>query len=158
MINAAALISVLESEKETYQALLDLSKRKHNLIVEGDIEGLQDAVRDTERTVITMCNLEKERQKIVGLSRSSLKAPQRLSTIIRSLDEASAAQAQALREEILSIMNELDMSNKTNAELIKKGIGHIQFMLSSLVHDDNPTYSNKTNPQKAALRLFDGRA
>lgn len=160
MVDTAALLGILESEKESYRSLLELSKRKQDLIINGDIEGLSDVVRQTERIMLNVCDLEEKRLALIGAStgNDSSHVPPELSTMLGGLDKQTIDKALRLKDEILSIIGELAEVNKTNAELLKRNLNYTSFMLSAIMPDENPMYSNKSNPQGSALRLFDGRA
>lgn len=160
MIDATALIGILESEKESYKSLLDLSKKKQDFIVKGDVEGLTGAVKAAERMMISACNLEKERLALFGVDvkKGLPQETPNLSSLIKGFDTVSAAKAARLKDELIALVAELDEANKTNAELLQKHLSYIGFMLNVITQEDNPTYSNKSNPKGSSLRLIDGKA
>lgn len=159
-MDAVALINILRSEKESYQELLNLAKREQDLIVKGDIEGLSDVVKATEHLMFTVRDLEDKRLTLLSVfNDSTLPQPSpELSAIIKNLDEPEAREAKGLKDEMLSIIEDLGEVNRTNAELIKRNIGYVDFLLSALMREENPTYGDKPSPQGSSPKLFDGRA
>jgi len=159
-IDAVALVNILRSEKESYQELLNLAKREQELIIDGDIEALSDVLKATEHLAMLVRDLEKKRFTLLGLDPDSM-SPQpspELSSIIKSFDDSSASEAKSLKDEILSIVRDLSEINQANAGLIKRKMDYVEFMLGTLMQEENPLYGNKPNPQGSSPKLFDGRA
>lgn len=158
--DAIALLDVLKSEKESYQELLNLSKKEQELIVSGNIEELSDVIKATEQMMQVVRDLERERLTLLDIDvDSNLPQPTpELSTIIKDFDKQSAAEAIELKDQMLSIIEDLGKTNRTNAELLRRNIGYVNFLFNAIMREENPLYGQKPNPQGANPKLFDGRA
>jgi len=159
-IDANALIDVLKSEKESYQGLLNLSKKEQELIVSGNIEDLSDVVKATEQMMRVVRDLERKRLTLLDVdTNSNLSQPTpQLSTILKDFDKQTAEAAAELKDQMLAIVEDLGETNKTNAELLRRNIGHTNFLFNAIMRDESPVYGQKPNPQGVNPKLFDGRA
>lgn len=159
-IDAVALMEVLKSEKELHQELLQLSREEHELIIEHNTAKLLKIVEAKENLLVRIRVLEKKRLLVSsgGMDQSLTKTPSDLSSIIQDLGEPLASEAEKLRAELILIVKDLAEVNQTNAELMKRNMGYIEFLLRAITSNQNPVYSNKPNPQSSTPKLFDGRA
>ena len=159
-IDDVALVEVLRSEKESYQDLLGLAKKEQELIIRRDTEELSEVLEAIERLIEKVRYLEGERFALLGADIDGLspQSSQTMSSFLTDLNGVSAVEACRLRDEILQIIDELSETNKTNAELINRSIGYIDFLLDSLVPAEDPCYAGAVKPQGSHARIFDGRA
>lgn len=158
-IDAVALIDVLKSEKESYQDLLNLARKEQELLLNGDAEGLTDVVKAMESRMIVARDLEEERLTLLKEAYGrDFQSPPELSAIVKHLDETVADKASILREEMLAIIKDLDETNRTNVELLKRNVKHVDFILGLVAGDENPLYTKEPNPRSSDPKLFDGRA
>jgi len=158
-IDAIALIDILKSEKESYQGLLDLAKKEQELLVKGDAKGLPEVIKAMEHRMTVARGLEAKRLTLLkDANPKNIESPTELSSIIKHLDKPAADAASALREEMLSIIENLGEINRTNAELLKRNMSHIDFMLGLITREENPLYAKDPNPRSSSPKLFDGRA
>jgi len=158
-IDANALLDVLKSEKESYQELLNLSKKEQELIVSGNIEELSDLVKATEQMMQGVRDLERKRLTLLQVGTDSIPQPvPQLSTILKDFDKQTADEAAKLKDQMLSIVEDLGETNKTNAELLRRNIGYINFLFNAIMREESPVYGQKPNPQGVNPKLFDGRA
>ncbi|MDI6816258.1 MAG: flagellar protein FlgN [Actinomycetota bacterium] len=159
-IDDVALVDVLRCEKESYQDLLGLAKKEQELIIGRDTEGLSEILEAIERIIVKARNLEEQRFALLGVDndRHPPQSSHTISSVLRSLNGVSAIEACKLRDEILQIIDELSETNKTNAELVNRSIGYIDFLLDSLLPAEDPCYGSAAMPQSPRARIFDGRA
>ncbi|MBS3908391.1 MAG: flagellar protein FlgN [Actinobacteria bacterium] len=160
-IDDVALVDVLRCERESYRDLLELAEREERFILERDAEGLMEVIRATERLIETVRELERERLALIsaGLNQTPSQPPQTLSSVMDSLSGTMAAEAARLRDEILEVIEALSEANRTNAELAQRSIGYIDFLLGTLISDDESfCYAEKSVARNSKPRLFDGRA
>lgn len=158
--DAAALIDILINEKESYQDLLELSRKEQELIIKGDVEGLSAIVKETEHLISTILDLQKKRLSLMGMDAGfdlpSL--PLEFSPIVNILDKPTAERASELKDAMLSIIKDLTEINRTNAELLKRSMSYIDFLLNEITREESPIYSNNPNPRRPSPRLFEGKA
>ena len=121
------LIGVLDKEEKEYVALLELSKRKTPVIIEGDVEKLQN-ITDEEQVVIDrLTAIEKEREQamadiadVINRDVKTLK----LSHLIEMLEKRPSERdaLRTLHDQLKATVGELKMINDQNRELIRQSL------------------------------------
>ncbi len=129
------LIETLDREEKEYVTLLDLSKRKTPVIVEGDVEKLQK-ITDEEQVVIDrLAAIDKERQQsmadiadVINRDVKTLK----LSYLIDMLDKRPKERDElaTLHDRIKATVDELKTVNDQNKVLIEQSLDIVNFNLN----------------------------
>ncbi len=129
------LIETLDREEKEYVILLDLSKRKTPIIVEGDVEKLQK-ITDEEQVVIDrLAAIDKERQQsmadiadVINRDVKTLK----LSYLIDMLDKRPKERDElaTLHDRIKATVDELKTVNDQNKVLIEQSLDIVNFNLN----------------------------
>ena len=130
-----ALIDTLDKEQKEYVTLLDLSKRKTPIIVEGNVEKLQ-TITDEEQVVIDrLAAIDKEREPamadiadVINRDVKTLK----LSYLIDMLDNRPKERDElaALHDRIKATVGELKTVNDQNRMLIEQSLDIVEFNLN----------------------------
>jgi len=141
------LISILQSEGDAYEELLELSKKKTTIIVSGDLEGLQK-ITDEEQDVVAKINrLDAKREEVTKdianvLNKDVTKL--KLADIINMLSQRPVEQnllAEA-HDKLKSVTGHMARVNEHNKELIQRSLEMVEFDLN-LIH------SMRSAPQTA---------
>ena len=141
------LISVLRSENEEYQQLLELSKKKTPVIVEGKIEELQ-RITDEEQSVVARINrLDSQREEVVKDIANVLNkdvTTLKLVNIIQMLDTRPGEQQELAKvhDDLRMTVMQMKTINDRNRELINNSREMVAF-------DINLLHSMKSAPQTA---------
>ena len=129
------LIRVLTAEEEKYKVLLELSKKKTPILVEGDIEKLQKITDEEQVIVDEVANLELSRQAAMEDIANVLNKD--VKTLKLSYLEEVLGKRPKEREELTRIhdrlkatIGELMVINSQNRELIRQSLDMIDFNLS----------------------------
>ena len=129
------LIRVLGAEDEKYKDLLELSKKKTPILVEGDIEKLQKITDEEQVIVDEVANLELSRQAAMEDIANVLNKD--VKTLKLSYLEEVLGKRPKEREELTRIhdrlkatIGELMVINNQNRELIRQSLDMIDFNLS----------------------------
>ena len=129
------LIRVLGAEDEKYKDLLELSKKKTPILVEGDIEKLQKITDEEQVIVDEVANLELSRQAAMEDIANVLNKD--VKTLKLSYLEEVLGKRPKEREELTRIhdrlkatISELMVINSQNRELIRQSLDMIDFNLS----------------------------
>ncbi len=139
------LVSTLVADLEVYRDLLDLARKKQNLVVKGDLVALEGLVEVEEALVQRAGRLEGERQEItLGLARAwGLPADAlTLSDIEKRCrgDSDPATQEAGTRlgeihAELKGLLEELHERNQENMQLLKRAMSVVRFSLQHLLPD-----------------------
>ena len=129
------LIRVLNSEEEKYKDLLELSKKKTPVIIEGDIQKLQKITDEEQKIVDEVSALEQNRLTVMGdianvfnKDVESLK----LSYLEEVLGKRPKEREDLTRvhDRLKATIGELMVINNQNRELIRQSLDMIDFNLS----------------------------
>ncbi len=129
------LIRVLNVEEEKYKDLLELSKRKTPVIVEGDIEKLQKITDEEQIIVDEVANLETSRlsamEDIANVLNKDVKTL-KLSYLEEVLGKRPKEREELARvhDRLKATIGELMVINDQNRELIRQSLDMIDFNLS----------------------------
>ena len=129
------LIRVLTAEEEKYKVLLELSKKKTPILVEGDIEKLQKITDEEQEIVDEVANIELSRQAAMEDIANVLNKD--VKTLKLSYLEEVLGKRPKEREELTRVhdrlkatIGELMVINSQNRELIRQSLDMIDFNLS----------------------------
>ena len=141
------LISVLEEECTSYERLLELSMKKTQIIVQGDLEGLQK-ITDEEQIIVGDINRQdakrqettKDIANVLNKDVTNLK----LADIVDLLEARPVEQKQlaTVHDRLKDVTKRMAMINEQNKELIRHSLEMVEFDLN-LIH------SMKSAPQTA---------
>ena len=129
------LIRVLDAEEEKYKVLLELSKKKTPVIVEGDIEKLQKITDEEQVIVDEVANLELSRQAamddIANVLNKDVKTL-KLSYLEEVLEKRPKEREELTRvhDRLKATIGELMVINDQNRELIRQSLDMIDFNLA----------------------------
>ncbi|MCR5488414.1 MAG: flagellar protein FlgN [Lachnospiraceae bacterium] len=129
------LIETLDKEEKEYVALLELSRKKTPIIIEGDVEKLQ-AITDEEQMVVDrVVSLDKKREEamndiaeVINKDVKTLK----LSYLIDMLDKRPKEREELARvhDRIKATVGELRTVNDQNRVLIEQSLDIVNFNLN----------------------------
>jgi len=129
------LIDVLDREEKEYVALLELSKRKTPVIVEGNIEKLQKITDEEQIVVDRLAALDKDREQamadiadVINRDVKTLK----LSYLIDMLEKRPKEKDELARihDRIKATVGELKTINDQNRVLIEQSLDIVNFNLN----------------------------
>ena len=129
------LIRILGAEEEKYKDLLELSKKKTPIIIEGDIVELQKITDEEQVIVDQVANLENDRQTVMDDVANVLNKD--VTTLKLSYLEEVLVKRPKEREDLSRVhdrlkatIGELMVINNQNRELIRQSLDMIDFNLA----------------------------
>ncbi|MDP4094779.1 MAG: flagellar protein FlgN [Bacillota bacterium] len=156
------LVKVLEQESGLYKEILNISKNKTNIIIEGKIAELESVVKLEQSIVFQMGRLEDTREQLVEkLSKElGMDDPSQvtLSQLIKYVDDNSLKDLRAYQDGMTRTINELKNCNEVNSRLIRNSLDYINFSINLLteVGSVNNGYGNTGMGSDSKKRnLFD---
>lgn len=141
------LISILEEEGKAYEGLLELSKQKTPIIVEGDLEGLQKITDEEQNIVAVIHRLDSSREEVTKDIANVLNkdvATLKLADIVGMLSARPKEQQQlaAAHDRLKEAVGQMKKVNEQNRELIQSSLEMVEFDLHLI-------QSLRTAPQTA---------
>lgn len=146
------LIAVMDKEAVCYEDYLKLANKKKEVIIKGNVLGLQEITQEEEIVAGQLFRLEKKRQDTVqDICLVTNRKPENftVSTLIEDLAK-QADQAQNLRqvaERLLTAVEACKQINQTNQALIHQSLEFLEFNLNALAGlsqaEPGQTYAKK---------------
>jgi flagellar biosynthesis/type III secretory pathway chaperone len=156
------LIAILETQRDTQKALVELSERKTQAIASGDISSLQ-AVVDEERAVLTQIKALEQRQGqwAAEFAKKAGMQPQdvRMALVIERAEGEQKKTLARLRDELSELIGRQISRNDINMKLLQMNMEYVQFLINATMEQRaDPTYGDGGKERKAEAsqkRLLD---
>lgn len=140
-------VNLLNQTLLIYQALLQLSRKKREILVEAKPQELEQLTKQEEMLIIEAGKLDKLRQTLTGELAAALGLPPGqtvLSVLIERADTETAAKLRTVSETFTEINDELLKLNELNERLIQQSLEFINFNINVLSQNKaEPTYAAK---------------
>lgn len=153
------LKSTLERELEYYRKYLDLCTEIRTAVKDSEYDKLQRAVKEQERIVTAIADLEGSRLLLVDEFAEQYRLPKdttRLADITEHADESLRRELTTLKHQLKSLVKDVQRENKLNSVLIGDSMGYIRgtFEIIAGVRRSRDTYTpaGKTPEQVKASR------
>lgn len=160
-MSAEKLIGVMERLIKLHQSLLELSNKKKDIVVNGDMDALNQLLKDEQAHLAAINQIDNERQKFAKILHPNLEDP----TISDCVEAASGVEKKTLerlRLELLDLISQLKEKNELNQQLIFQSLHFVNFSLSLLLpKPEEINYgpeAGKTNTQGYSSGLFNSKA
>jgi hypothetical protein len=148
------LIRIVSREAEHLDALLLMLTRQQRSLVEGDISGVQENVREQEEAIQVARELEKERCRLLELLAGHLNGEAASLTLTRLaglLSGTYASRLKELRTMLVATTVNIERMRRQNEMLINRSLMHIGETMRLLAgsaatvpsYSANPTAVNK---------------
>jgi len=129
------MTAVLEQEAEVYRALVELSAKKRDALVAGQLSAVDEVVRAEEALLWKAGRVEETRQMVATelADLLDLKDDQRtLARLIEAIGEPAAVGLRRRQDEILKAVAELKTSNELNGRLIEQALAQVRLTVGLL--------------------------
>ncbi|HWQ61266.1 MAG TPA: flagellar protein FlgN [Negativicutes bacterium] len=161
MANWDKLVALLAEMAALYQAILELSRQKRDILIAVKPQDLEAVTKREELLILQVGKLEAARVKLMqqlvaasGVSADGLT----LTDVKRLAGPAIAEELDKVAADFDRIMLELAPVNKLNAELIQRALGFINYNINILTQSTTgPTYApqGKGEPDSHVRKLVD---
>lgn len=153
--------SLLDRQLELYQSLVEMSHRKQQVLVRGDLQELESIIKAEQALLWQAGKLEESRLALQGeLAASAGLKPEELdlSKLAELAGEPFASRYKSLQGCMVAIMDQLGAINRLNMELIEQSLSYINFsleLLSGAEAGETYTPAGKSPGRKDVTRLLD---
>lgn len=162
--HAQNIIAALKKEYAYYVDLLEISKTKKNLIIEGKISELDKIVKLENNMIFDIGQLEKVREQetenlcsALGLDKKGLI----LTELAKKLEPKYSEHLVKLQKMLTQVFDELKDLNQLNGKLIEQSLEYIDYSINVITSSNQAVESlyeglnNKTKNTENKKRLFD---
>lgn len=128
-----AIIDILNKEYAYYKDILELSKSKRNIIVEGKVAELDNIVKLEQNIIISIGQLERNREEeVAGLCKLlELDSSQiTISELSNMLKPELGNQLLDIQEKLQNTFRELKAVNDINGQLIEQSLEYIDYSIN----------------------------
>lgn len=163
MENINKLFQVLDEQSKAYQDLLDVSKSKKNVLIEGKVQELENITKLEQTFILKMGSLESELDKVVGELVKEYDINDKninVSIILKYLNGDEKTKLEKQRDQIINTIKELDHTNKLNSQLIKSSLDYINFsvnLISNASTEDGGGYEQSGDIKGSKKNFFDAK-
>lgn len=133
------LALLLNKQSDVQSKLLELEKNKTKVLVEGNIDRLDDLLRQEQPLVLTSVSLEKQREELLAKTGN---LDLTLRQIVEKYDPENKYLLRNKFEDLADILQQLKKINNMNTKILNSRLSVIGQCLSLLgLRQDNLTYN-----------------
>lgn len=138
------LVKLLEDHAEVYADLLSVARRQRELVVKGDLPGLEALLEVQQALVHRAGNLERQRAEVTGdLARTWGVPVESLSLTVvgercQGTDWPEVRRLADLRSSLERLVAELHEVNQENARLLRRALALVRHTLDVILPGDAP--------------------
>ena len=157
--NIECLVDILNRETELFNDILNVSKNKTKIIINGDVKGLEKIINLEQAMVLKIGKLEDEREKALTNISKDLEGKEEelnISNLLKKLPKETANELKECRFKIKEIIGEIKNTNVLNSKLIKDSLDFINFSVSlfsdsGVVSDNYDDIKGKDESKNASI-------
>lgn len=149
------ILETLDKLERMHRSLLELAYKKTDIIKANDMEQLNAILKNEQAHIAAIETLEQQRQKMVtdyleakGIAFTD--APT-VAQLIEAANEDEKPKLAAVRERLLTLVNELKEANLLNQKLVMQSLQFVNFTLDML-QPQRSSQSNTFNYTGAEVR------
>jgi flagellar biosynthesis/type III secretory pathway chaperone len=160
-MSAKQLIELLEKHVKLHKGLLELAKKKTEVLKKGDMEDLAGIMKEEQKYMTAINQIERERIQVVEAMVSG-EEERTLTACISRTEGTERTILEKLRDELSAVILELKNINLLNQQLTKQSLQFVNMTLDMVMPEpQNMNYAapNKVpNPYETGRSLFDSKA
>lgn len=131
------LMNVLEDEVLLYNNLLEISRKKTDIIVAGDVNALHELTKYEQEVIAKNLKLEKQRESIIGDIALVLNEKKENLTVTRLIQrlgnlEKDRDRLKELQIKIKDVLTKLKQSNDQNKVLLEQSMEMINYTMNAI--------------------------
>lgn len=158
-MSAQTLLLVLEKLLKLHKSLYQIAQDKTEVLKKGDIEALNQLMKNEQSHISAIQMIDKERAEIISKMIPKQKNPT-LRDCIALLDKPEVDKIVSIQEQLLSQITLLKEVNELNQDLLTQSLQYVSLNLDFLLPNQSVTYSKEQDSEQDLpnLSLFDSKA
>ncbi len=155
------LIQALDKTNEVYREVLELSEKKQDVVIKGDIKELEKITVKEQGLVASIIKLEDIREQILQYVMKDLgiKNVESLDDILPLLTQEEKAGVEGTTRSLKNLITDVQDVNSSNEKLLQQSLEIVQFNMNMMTSagKDEPNYGKKgkVNYDDDKSNLFD---
>ncbi|WP_432662662.1 flagellar protein FlgN [Wukongibacter baidiensis] len=157
------LMIALNKEYEMYQDVLEIARKKRNVIIEGKIKELDGITGEEQAMIISIGKLENIRESIIRniVKEMNVSDIKNISMLAEHLDDKTKNEILAIRDKFSEVLKMVKEENDLNSKLIEQSLEYIEFNKNILTTLENrgSTYGSDADERDVNIKsnLFDAK-
>jgi flagellar biosynthesis/type III secretory pathway chaperone len=164
-LSAKQLIELLEKHVKLHKGLLDLANKKTEVLKKGDMEALSEMMKEEQKYIAAIKQIEKERilavEKIIS-ALGHMQTEPTLTTCIELVEEPERSALERLRDNLVAVVTELKNINELNQQLLQQSLQFVNMTLDMIMPQPKEVNYRKpnmvTSSYEGSSSLFDSKA
>ncbi|WML54754.1 flagellar protein FlgN [Neobacillus sp. PS3-12] len=128
-MSAEKLISTMEKLLKLHKSLYEISQKKTEIVKIGDIEALNQILKDEQAHLTAINLLENERQKVTSSLVPRTEKPT-IEDCLAVADESSHNKLDRLRSELKNTISEIQQRNELNQQMLFQSLQFVNLSLN----------------------------
>lgn len=160
-MSAENLVSTLKKILILHQNLLKLSERKTDILKKGDIDALNEQMKEEQKYILAIRQVEIERITIVDNLLGQRVQEKTLSKCIEAATEPIRSELAKLHDDLVKVTRDLKAVNELNQQLTHQSLQYVNMSLDMLLpQEQTATYGNPAGAKekKQTRSMFDSKA
>ena len=156
------LISLLENLVKLHKSLNKIAIKKTDILKSGDIDALQPLLKEENKHVLAIRQLDQERSKLV--EKIVKKSDATLSSILPHVNIEEREQLQSVKLKLTEEINKLRSQNSLNQKLIEQSLSFVNLSMDLLMPEpeeyvyDRPDQQTVDDLKGQGPSIFDSKA
>lgn len=147
-MSSEALLSSMDKLIKLHKSLFDLAVKKTNTVKEGDMDTLNQILKDEQSHIAAIDKIERERQKAASMIVTTVEMPT-VTDCINVLDSTEKDRLIEKANELTEIVFNLKEQNYLNQQLVYSSMQFVNFSLNLLrPQPESINYSSPANNTK----------
>ncbi|MBU8771527.1 flagellar protein FlgN [Cytobacillus oceanisediminis] len=130
-MSAEALTATMEKLLKLNKSLYELAVKKTDIIKTGDMDGLNQMLKDEQAHIAAIGRLENEREKAANLIAPMLESPT-ISDCLNILTQPDRLKLEAITKELSELVYELKEQNFLNQQLVHHSLQFVNVSMNLL--------------------------
>jgi len=155
------LIDTMEKLLKLHRSLYELALKKTDIVKTGDIDALNQLIKDEQAHIAAIHKFEKERQQLARDLVPVIDQPT-LADCIDASNVREKATLSHLRTEMLEITSKIRQRNELNQQMLYQSLQFVNFSLNLIApRPESINYgpnAGKVKPSGYSTRLFNSKA
>ena len=134
------LIELLETQKELYSNLLDLSISKKDAIVKTNVNELDNIVKAEQILLLRLGEVESKRQRLIEQIAKEYKVNKEevnLEFVLNQLNSSQKNKVMDIRGHFINILDDITKYNNVNKKLLEKQLSFVSMTLNAITGSGN---------------------
>jgi hypothetical protein len=156
------LINIIEEETGCYKTFLELANNKKDVIINGDLPGLQEITMKEQEVAGQLLRLERKRNtnlEDICLVTNSKLDDFTISSLIQLLSNQADEKnkLEKASKELQNILEEVKLINETNRKLTEQSLECIEFTMNAIQSTNSKNISNSYETKGKLTNNYEGQ-